>query len=267
MPALKCPYMYAVGQKKNGETTEHKVLALPCKSWSCPTCASKKSERYGKVLNNLFSREQVWFYTFTFTHSQSPQEAWSNAAACWNRLNTFLHQKFGKYSYVRILESHVKSPYPHYHICINRYFPATSITAALKRSGFGWAGNCQRVSSNGLSGYLRKYLTKCWPRADAAELRKVLRLRVFSVSRDIKLNSNPTNDWHLVKADITTNQDSPSFYLDILFYEEKNNGPPPIGIISGTPFTYSAAGKNSFICSKEKFNIKFRTELTNSSTA
>jgi hypothetical protein len=125
---------------------------------------------------------------------------WANAARSWNHLLTILHQTEGSFSYVRILESHTISCYPHYHFVATKHFNAIKFGEAIRRSGFGWQANIKRVNSQGLNGYLRKYLAKPWTRTDAAQLRRSLRLRIVSVSRDLRLTPHNSNDWHLLKA-------------------------------------------------------------------
>lgn len=198
MAEHKCGVSFVTLRKRVENTEVLRSIPLRCKSWSCPHCAVKKANKYAKIMDVLFRKKQLYFYTFTFRHDGTPLEVWGSAGAAWNRLNTAIHRRYKTHAYIRILESHVESPYPHYHICSTRLYSAVWLGKELRKAGFGWNAEIKRVNSSGLGFYLRKYLVKSWPRADAAEIRKDLGLRVFNTSRGLFPHSVPVHEWSFI---------------------------------------------------------------------
>jgi len=195
----KCGTKFITLKKIDSGKTSLLSVPLKCKSWNCPRCADKKSLFYGKLISQWFVNQQLYFYTLTFFHSEEPVLAWAKAAASWNNLNIALHKKYGRYSYVKILECHTDSNYPHYHFLSNKLFNAETFGKMAIAAGFGYQIRIQRVSSSGVSGYIRKYLGKSWPRKDSAQIRTELRLRVFTHSSDLRNNLHSGNQWKFLR--------------------------------------------------------------------
>jgi hypothetical protein len=134
----------------------------------------------------LFKKQQLWFYTFTFYHSESALECWSAMSERWHLLHCILTKQYGGFSYVKVLESHSESNYPHLHILATKCFPAQALGRHLSQAGFGYQAAIQRVSSQGAGSYVKKYLTKAWSNKQSAAIRQVLRLRLITFSADIR---------------------------------------------------------------------------------
>lgn len=195
----KCGKRFVTLKKTVEKTTTLLSFPLKCKSWNCPRCADKKSLFYGKVISQWFVNKQLYFYTLTFYHSVEPVAAWQNASDAWNNLNIALHKKYGRFSYVKVLECHKESNYPHYHILSDKLFNASIFGEMALAAGFGYQIRIQRVQSSGVSGYIRKYLGKSWPRKDSAQIRTDLRLRVFTHSTDLHTVLQRNNTWKLLR--------------------------------------------------------------------
>lgn len=187
----------AIKREKDGKAL---LQAFParCKSWNCPRCADKKSREYGRRIDASFKNVQLYFYTFTFRHGRSSREVWAEASGAWNLLLTKIHKRYGGFRYVKILECHTQSNYPHYHVLSTRLVSARWLGHALIASGFGYQCRISRVNSQGVSGYLRKYLGKSWPRADAQQIRTGLGLRVVTFSRDAGICAVHNGGWSYV---------------------------------------------------------------------
>lgn len=196
--ADKCgKHFIVVKREKDGKAV---LQAFParCKSWNCPRCADKKSINYGRRIAAAFKNEQLYLYTFTFFHTRSSRVVWQNAATAWNLLLTKIHKRYRGFRYVKILECHTQSNYPHYHVLSSRLLSARWLGAALIASGFGYQSRLSRVNSQGVSGYLRKYLGKSWPRPDAQKIRTELGLRVVTFSRAAGLCPVHNGGWSYV---------------------------------------------------------------------
>jgi hypothetical protein len=185
-------------KKEIAGTAILKAVPLRCKSWSCPICSEKKSNSYGKRIADSFGNQQLYFYTFTFYHSMDSLSCWKNQSKAWNHLLTILHKHYGRFSYVKVLESHRESPYPHLHVLTKRLFGAVILGQALVSAGFGYQSRVARVQSVGVSSYLRKYLGKSWTRADSSLLRKKLALRIVCFSRGACNSAHLHSGWSFI---------------------------------------------------------------------
>ena len=187
----------AVRREKDGKAL---LQAFParCKSWNCPRCADKKSLSYGRRINEAFKNQQLYFYTFTFRHGRNSRDVWAGAASAWNLLLTKIRKRYGRFTYVKVLECHVSSNYPHYHILSPILISAVWLGKALVKSGFGYQSRLSRVNSQGVSGYMRKYLGKSWPRKDSQQVRTELGLRVVTFSRDAGIQPVHNGGWSYI---------------------------------------------------------------------
>lgn len=178
---LKNCERYFIGLKTvNGNVIRYKAFPARCDTWDCPICARIKANRYKVRLIPLFERQPLYFYTLTFYHKKDPFTVWKNISLCWNRFRTAAAKRYGSFNYVRVLEHHHKSPYPHLHIIADKHFEATWLGAEAIASGFGYQIDSQVVTGRGAAAYISKYLTKGWTDAYCKQIRKNLRLRVVS---------------------------------------------------------------------------------------
>ena len=183
--AYKCGSRYIVVRRDTTNFREYRSFPLRCKSWSCPECAARKSLKYGKRIEWAFKNQQLYFYTFTFFHDVAPVEGWRRAQSAWNKLNISINKKYGRFPYVKILESHTQSCFPHYHVLSSKLLGAEWLGREAIAAGFGYQIRLQRVNSSGVNGYMRKYLGKSWPNEEASVIRRNLRLRVVTFSRGL----------------------------------------------------------------------------------
>jgi hypothetical protein len=146
----------------------------------------------------LFEKKQLFLYTFTYYHSATPEEVWTNYATAWNRFRTSAVKRFGRFSYCRVLEHHHKSPYPHLHIIADKEFPPTWLNRELIAAGFGYQANAQRVTSTGAAIYICKYLTKPWTDEYCKRIRKSLRLRIVSFGGDACRPEYTDSGWRII---------------------------------------------------------------------
>lgn len=216
MAASKCGTRFITMHKDENGKRFYRSFPLRCKSWNCPTCADNKSLLYGRFIAQWFVNKQLYFYTLTFAHSTDSLTAWKAAATAWNALNIQLHKKYGRFSYVKILESHINSNYPHYHILIDRLFSARTFGKMALAAGFGYQIRIQRVSSNGVNGYIRKYLGKAWPREDARQIRTTLHLRVFTRSLDLHSGNLAPSLWRAGRI-VSCREQAIVYFLSILY--------------------------------------------------
>lgn len=181
---------------QNGiDTTRYLMFPLRCKSWDCPECRKDKAQSYRERMQKLYDGRGLWFYTLTYYHSVSPAEAWATYNAAWNRLRTNLSKQCGHFNYVRILESHNASPYPHLHIIADVKIKPTMLNKAALAAGFGYQMDCKPVTSQGAMAYIVKYLTKEWTNAEGWSLRKKYRCRVISCSRGLLSPERRSEGW------------------------------------------------------------------------
>jgi len=124
-------------------------------------------------------------YTFTYFHNVAPRKSWALAATAWNKLHIKLIHRYGRFSYVKVLESHKVSPYPHLHILSNKLFQARYLCTLALSCGFGYQNRITRVSPGGAGNYVSKYLTKSWSNEESIGLRTELRLRLVCYSRGL----------------------------------------------------------------------------------
>jgi hypothetical protein len=194
--AAACSKGFIVLKRQVGSRLEYRGFPSRCKKWSCPICREKRSQHHKLRINSFFGKDQLWFYTLTFKHNLPEKQAWQKASIAWNKLNTSLHKRYGNYAYVRVLESHSTSCYPHYHFLVNRFFPAKEFGSLLLTSGFGFQARVARVSGVGAGGYISKYFVKGWPREDAQKIREELGLRVVNYSRNFPHYLVPSGGWN-----------------------------------------------------------------------
>lgn len=181
--AAKCGTFFITLQDRCSDNYVFHSFPVRCGRWDCPTCRQKKANKHRERINLYFLNEQLFMYTFTFFHNLPPMESWRRASAAWNKLHIRLLHRYGKFPYVRVLESHTESPYPHYHILTNKLLSTQYLGKMALECGFGYQTRVTRVSSAGGGNYVSKYLTKSWAREDSFALRSALHLRIVCYSR------------------------------------------------------------------------------------
>jgi hypothetical protein len=167
------------------EVTRYLAFPLRCKSWDCPECRSAKAEEYRKRMLRIDDGRRLWMYTLTYFHSCGAEDAWKNYNAAWNRLRTHARKKYGSFDYIRVLESHTNSPYPHLHIIADIELKPSWFGPAAVAAGFGYQLDSHEISGEGALNYIRKYLTKEWTNEQSWALRKKYRCRIISFSRGL----------------------------------------------------------------------------------
>lgn len=168
-------------------TGASRYLAFPmrCKSWECPRCRKIKASEYKKRMTAIDDGRPLYLLTLTYYHNQTPLEAWRSYNAAWNRFRTHASKKFGSFDYIRVLESHTNSPYPHLHIIMDLYIPPAELGKMAISAGFGYQISNKKLTSEGAFHYVTKYLTKEWKNKEAWALRKDCRCRIISFSRGL----------------------------------------------------------------------------------
>jgi hypothetical protein len=190
-----CGKTFAPIKRSRGDHVEYAIVPVRCGSWECPTCRRVKSEQYRKRIGKLFDGRPLWFVTLTYYHDQSPDDAWRTYNKAWNRLRTNLSKQFGKFSFVRVLESHKTSPYPHLHCIIDRGIPPTKFGPACKAAGCGYQIEIKPVTSSLARAYITKYLSKEWTNAESLAIIRRRHCRRISFSRDVFERKNSGSGW------------------------------------------------------------------------
>ena len=160
------------------------ALNLRCGRWDCPECAERKAKDIRDRLSAFMAKSKTFMYTLTFKQARAPEETWRNMPKVWNLFRTRIAQKYGKFDYIRIVETHKNTPYPHLHVVANINIPESVFGQIAVESGFGWQlykSPCDEEAAY----YVSKYLTKAWANEDSAFLRKKLRIRIVSWSRGL----------------------------------------------------------------------------------
>ena len=193
-----CEKYYASIKQEVTEATRYIVFPMRCKSWDCPTCRKVKAKDYKARLNVLNDGRRLWFLTLTYFHSTSPEESWKNYNVAWNRFRTHLVKRIGSVNYVRILESHKNTPYPHLHIILDKNIRPTLLGRMAVAAGFGYQIKNKPITTEGAFHYVTKYLTKEWTNEEAWKHRKTYRCRIISCSRGLLSPVKNSSGWEII---------------------------------------------------------------------
>jgi len=193
-----CSERFVHIHKKTDTGGIHAVVPLRCKSWDCPKCRRIKSWQIRQKAKMFFQRKQLYFLTLTYSNSKTALETWQKLGQDWNLLSTWLRKRNPGLSYMRFIEPHRKRQYPHLHVLLDRWVFSTKFSQECIRAGFGPVAAVKRCSSDGISNYLTKYLTKEWPENGAAEMRIISHSRIYSASRNLGPTFRVDTDWSLV---------------------------------------------------------------------
>lgn len=230
-----CVRGFLAVESKNGNTIRYKAFPMRCKSWDCPHCAKVKADQYKIRMRPLFDKPALYMYTFTFYHSKPELEVWSEFSAAWNRFRTAAQKKYGRFSYVRILEHHHESDYPHLHCLIDIRFSDVWIAAELKTAGFGYQCRVEPITNEGALKYVTKYLTKPWTSQRCKAIRRNLRLRVISFGGDACLRASAGGQWSLLAMVLGCSEAIDAIYTDVQW-----------GYGSSAKVTYENTGFDSY---------------------
>lgn len=206
----------AVKKEEEGQA-RYKAMLLLCKSWACEPCRQYKAKMYRERIKQLFDGRPLYMYTLTYYHNNTPQDAWRTYNEAWNRLRTTWSKLYGKFSYVRVLESHEKSPYPHLHVVASVFVPISDFGRLCVKCGFGYQVKAEKVTNEGASYYISKYLTKEWTNEESKRLRKENHCRIISFSADIRGVSIQPTGWTLVGKYASFADAVSSIYADAEF--------------------------------------------------
>lgn len=201
-----CGTSYLSVFQENGTVRRYKAFPLRCKSWDCEYCRRVKAKEYKKRIAALFDGRKLFFYTLTYFHNCSEESAWMTYNAAWNRLRTNLRKQYGRFSYVRVLESHSKSNYPHLHIIADKHFPAWKFGQSVIAAGFGYQIAAKEITGAGAATYITKYLTKEWTNEDSWNLRKKAHARIISFSSDLCGDRGRKGVWSILGRQLCLEQ-------------------------------------------------------------
>lgn len=173
---------------------------MRCNSWDCPECRRIKALKYRDRMKSLSRFDSVYMLTLTYYHSRPPLEVWQEIGATWNRFRTAVSKKYGKFSYIRVVEPHNNSPYPHLHVIMTVKVPDAELGMMATNAGFGYQINQQKIHGKGALDYVSKYLRKTWTGPQTQALRRETRTRIVSFSRDLVCSLPAAGEWDCITA-------------------------------------------------------------------
>jgi len=190
---MYCKKFRGILRSNNFQHYKLSLVRVRCKMWSCAYCAEKNSRmwRYSiiKQVHDKFPDSQWSFFTITislpdFDTLKRRERAIKSAKIFRDNANTLmmrLKRQYGKFQYIRVLESH-KSGQLHAHFLANFIFTdleqesrgkgkEVSISASLKEHAiacnFGWVTHAENLQDEGGAwspvravSYVTKYITK-----------------------------------------------------------------------------------------------------------
>lgn len=193
-----CGTNWYVCRQNNGDHVRFIAFRARCNSWSCPTCRKIKADKYQKRIKTFFDGRPLWLLTLTYIHDKIPIEAWRSYNEAWNRFKAAARKKVGAFEYVRVLESHNNSDYPHLHIIIDKELPEKWWQLEATKAGFGWQNDIKKITGEGARYYVTKYLIKEWTNEESKKYRTICRLRLISFSSGILSAAPHGGDWTIV---------------------------------------------------------------------
>jgi len=194
----KCGTQFVAMYQINDKGTDYVITPLKCKRWDCDSCRPKKALFYKSIISECFGNEQIYMYTFTYYHNKSEARTWETYNESWNRFRTAVTKKYGAMKYLRVLETHKESAYPHLHLLTTSYIAPVWFGKEVVQAGFGWSADWKRLDNTGACQYVAKYLTKKWTREDSANLRKQFHLRIVTMSQGLVDKPSHKNRWYVL---------------------------------------------------------------------
>jgi len=196
---MECGKTFLYLQKQIGSSFLFAFVPSRCKSWSCEKCRPIKANVVKNYVRNNFTGRNLYFLTLTYFHSGNALDAWHKLGRSWNLMRTYITKKYGKFSYIRIVEPHKKGGWPHLHILIDGCVVDSSILKKVTEWGFGWNAQVQRITASSAAFYVSKYLSKKWPDTQADIMRIASKSRIVSTSRDLPAIFTKESEWDCVK--------------------------------------------------------------------
>lgn len=191
---------------------------VPCKSWSCPKCAKRKSQAIAHKARINFQNERVRFLTLTIKPQGSIPEAILSVNRAWNLLRLKITRKVGKVKYLKVLEPQPSTKMPHFHVLLNKYVSATWLNYAVTSSGFGKIFKIKPVRDEHVFNYVLKYLHKGITDDDFLDALLLLKGRRFSFSQGLMPWSSDTS-LHPVSIHETGNLNLLSCLLHLRWFD------------------------------------------------
>lgn len=187
-----------------------------CKAWSCSECRLWKAKIVRSWVKKNLSNRPLWLLTFTMYHSGGEEVAWSSISDAWNRFRTYVNHKYGKFSYLRVLEPHKEGGYPHMHVLVDKNIAHLDIVKKLRSWGFGWNFQSQPIDLQGSQNYVTKYLTKGWENVKADYLRQLTKSRIVSGSRDLPAIFTIDSQWTALQHTIPV--EHATYYCSLIIH-------------------------------------------------
>lgn len=144
----------------HSELKRNVIVAVTCKTWSCPVCARTKIRRLA-AMTALACPNKLLTLTTDPSVYPSPRDAFERTSAFVPELVRALRVKYGSVEYLRVTEQ-TRRGYPHYHMMVRSdYLPQPVIKKLwIKYTACKIVDVRQTTNHFGAYQYLVKYLTK-----------------------------------------------------------------------------------------------------------
>jgi hypothetical protein len=198
----KCGESFVVLKKRIADTYLFGFFPVRCKSWNCETCRRTKAAVVRRYIAQHFKTGPLYMLTFTMYHSGTAEESFKDISKAWNRWRLAATRQHGAFRYLRILEPHKNSAFPHMHVLVDKPLFSTKLVKAVTAAGFGWNFHAEPVDTATAVHYTAKYLTKGWDNLDADYCRRLTRARIVSVSRGLPAVFAHEAQWQCLRYDL-----------------------------------------------------------------
>lgn len=195
---LTCGKTWALAKRNLAGVSQYMVFPLHCHNWRCKFCAKQKAARVATAIERIFSGEQLYMLTLTWFHDRPPEQVWPEVGECWNRIRTAISKRYGAFRFVRVLETHKASAYPHLHVILTAAVEKKWIAREAEAAGLGFICDVRPCDSMYAGYYVRKYLSKPWPREDSWAYRALAGCRLWSASRGLVPKEVKEAGWSLI---------------------------------------------------------------------
>lgn len=218
----RCGCRYLVAKKtyntdlfNNETTTKISPLPLYCKSYFCNSCANVKRQKYRARIKKNLSNKSWRFLTLTTVNANGNTVAnMTKINQDWNKLNTLLKKKFGRFSYVKSLEVG-KNGMVHLHILIDIFLPIRFIRVYWKKYCGAFMIDISKVKSHKQClNYVTKYISKSSDDEAINSLFYLLNRRRITFSRDIKYERILDANYKLITDHVFRNKELEQFLID-----------------------------------------------------
>lgn len=155
-----CPTPILLHLVNKLDICRQKIIYIPCDSWACPYCRTKKANRIRERVRLLFQHRKVWMMTLTSRHYYSEEIQLGWLIKKWNLLLTIIRREHPeKVHFFRVVERHEEG-YFHLHILIDVDLTTKTWKKTAIRSGFGHQYTCFSLSNDTGAWYASKYILK-----------------------------------------------------------------------------------------------------------